>query len=96
MDHVLTARNLLIHLSLTEDIDAPVIIRHGLFGHEYSCVRATGTLLCPDLHIDFKRPLPELVVSHEEGDTTDYDRGWGVRATNLRALLGRIGEHPNA
>ncbi len=96
MDHVLSARNLLIHLSLTQDIDAPVIIRHGLWGHEYSVVRAISTLTPPDLHIDFKRPLPELVVTHDVFDKPGHDQGWGARALGLRALLEKIGEQPDA
>lgn len=91
-DHVLTSRNLLIHLALVPDPDAPLIIRRGLFGHEYTTVRATGNLLKPDLHIPFRRPLGELVIADAGYDQPQMDKGWPRRAENLRKLLTEIGE----
>lgn len=93
-DHVLSARDVLLHMSLVPDIDAPLIIRRGLFGHEYTTVRATGSLARPDLHIPFRRPLGELVVADLTYDDPDADRGWQARAAHLSSLLDRIGEVP--
>lgn len=91
-DHVLTARDVLLHLSLVPDIDAPLIIRRGLFGHEYTTIRATGSLVRPDLHLPFRRPLGELVVADGHYDDPEEDPGWRARARNLGALLTHLGE----
>lgn len=91
-DHVLTARDLIGHLALLGDVDAPVIVKRGLFGHEVTTIRAHGMLMDPDLHLGLHRPLHQLTIADLTADEPDADRGWQVRAAHLSSLLDRIGE----
>lgn len=88
----LSARDLIGHLHYVHDIDAPVIVKRGLFGHEFTYVRAHGTIATPDFGMRFKRPLPELVLADAIFDNPEEDWGPHRRAKDLQALLVRINE----
>lgn len=90
--HFLTARNLIGHLALEGDVDAPVIVRFGLFGHGVAHVRAFGMVNSGDYHMKLARSLPELVIADSHYDDPDADPGWKARAQQLDLLLDRIKE----
>lgn len=91
-DRVLTARDVLRHMALSDDLDAPVIVHHGLYGYEYSTLRATGSVGTPDFGMTFARRLPTLTLADKTYDDPANDGGWQVRAAHLRALLNEIKE----
>lgn len=92
IDHVLTARNLITNLAILGDIDAPVVVQRGLFGDEFTYIRAIGQLGKPDLHIDFPRSLHRLVIADAHYDDPPNDTGWEARAHNLSVLMHQLGE----
>lgn len=89
---VLTARDVLVHMALSDDLDAPVLIQAGLFGSEYATVRAVGSVGTPDFGMKFARRLPVLTVADEIEDDPMNDQGWKARGANLRRLLDEIKE----
>lgn len=92
IDHVLTGRDLLRQLAFVEDLDAPVVVRFGLFGHAVTHVRAFGSAGNGDYHLKLARSLPVIVVADSHYDNPDSDPGWKARAEQLSLLLDRIGE----
>lgn len=91
-DHVLSARNLIGHLALQGDVDAPVVVRFGLFGHAVAHVTAFGMVNDGDYHMRLARPLPQVVIADSHYDQPDSDPGWQARAHQLDLLLDRIKE----
>jgi hypothetical protein len=95
-DKPLTARSLIAALAQAEDIDAPVIVWRGLFGHQCTYVRAHGSIATPDYRMKFERHLPSLTIADATYDIPDdpRERGplWKNRARELKALLDQIME----
>ena len=92
IDHVLTGRDLLRQISMVDDLDAPVVVRFGLFGHAVTHVRGFGMVNDGDYRMRLARPLPELVVADSHYDKPDSDSGWKARGQQLDLLLDRIKE----
>lgn len=91
-DHVLTARDLLRQLAFVDDLDAPVVVRFGLFGHAVTHVRAFGSINDGDYNMRFARSMPVLVCADSHYDDPDSDPGWKARGKQVELLLERIGE----
>lgn len=88
-----SARDLLSHLIYTDNLDVPVLVRQGLFGHRFSVISSVGMLTEHDVgnHLITRQRVPTLTASDDHYDDPGADLGDARRADSLRRLISEKG-----